>query len=457
MWTDARPTPYKRLIVWAAAALCILLPALRADADTLTYPASGDVLQNPYIGNAVWANEKNRHQQPFDLVYADLTWAEFEPEQGVYDFASFEKENQFALWRSEGKHVILRFVLDVPGNRSHRDIPDWLYDTIGGDGTAYATSYGKGFSPDYENETLIRAHAEAVAALGERYGDDPFIAFVELGSLGHWGEWHLHQKIGLMPEESIRDRYVLPYIDAFPGALIMMRRPFGIAAEYGLGLFNDAAGEPNSTETWLGWIESGGDYESVDGRSALVAMPDAWQTAPIGGELSTSIAREALLRELFAQTLSLFVSSHTSWIGPGSFSDIARNGRDQAALDLISLTIGYRLRVARCDVQLASSGETQVTLYWTNDGVAPFYFGWQPALLLTDAQGKEIMLPLDLDLIDVLPETTVSVGATIPPQAGAYTVWVGILDPATDEPGVALAMDVNQSGLWYELVRLPGQ
>jgi len=452
MWTNPKPA-VKRPLVWALLALLCLLPRIQAAADTLTYPASEDVLVNPYIGNAVWANETNDHEQPFTLVYADLTWAEFEPEQGVYDFASFEKENQFALWRAQGKHVILRFVLDMPGQKDHRDIPDWLYDLIGGDGTAYRSSYGKGFSPNYENELLIQAHAEAIAALGERYGDDPLIAYVQLGSLGHWGEWHLHQKLGLMPAEDIRNQYVLPYIDAFPNAFLMMRRPFAVAAEYGLGLFNDTAGEINSTQQWLGWIENGGDYESDGGTDALVPMPDAWQTAPIGGELSTSIGREELLRDLFSQTLSLFVSSHTSWIGPGSFADIKAGGKDQAALDLINLTIGYRLRVSQSSFEQTASGGLLVTLDWTNDGIAPFYFPWQPALLLTDAMGNRTVLPLDLSLIDILPGQTVSVSVTVTPPAYAYRLWAGILDPTTNEPGVALAMDVNQSNLWYELMR----
>ncbi|MBN1777843.1 MAG: DUF4832 domain-containing protein [Clostridiales bacterium] len=447
---------FKRPLAWALLAALLFLPCMDASAFPVSvlYPASEDVLVNPYTGNVVWANDKHEHEQPFTLVYADLTWAEFEPEQGVYDFYAFEKENRFVLWRAKGKHVILRFVMDMPGDKKHRDIPDWLYDATGGDGTEYNTSYGKGFSPNYENETLIQAHAEAIAALGERYGDDFFIAFVELGSLGHWGEWHLHHKLGLMPAEDVRNLYVLPYIDAFPNAYLLMRRPFAIAADYGFGLFNDTAGEYDSTVTWLTWIQSGGDYDSPDGRGALVPMPDAWQTAPVGGELSTSIGREALLRDYFDQTCSLFKKSHTSWIGPGSFSDIRQNGRDQAALDEILRTIGYRLRVTQSSIEQTALGGLLVTLTWINDGIAPFYFPWQPALRVTDALGNKTVLPLDLRLIDILPGESVSVSATIAPQNCAYRLWAGILNPATGEPAVALAMDVNQSGLWYELARL---
>ncbi|MBE0601212.1 MAG: DUF4832 domain-containing protein, partial [Firmicutes bacterium] len=360
------------------------------------------------------------HEQPFTLVYADLTWKAFEPKQGQYDFDSFEKKNQFARWRAEGKHLIFRFVLDVPGTGAHRDIPDWLYQATGKDGTAYSVSYGKGYSPNYANPVLIEAHAKAIAALGARYGNDPFVAYIELGSLGHWGEWHVHQKLGQMPDASVRNQYVLPYIEAFPQPFLMMRRPFRIAADYGLGLFNDTAGEPESTDQWLQWIQSGGEYDAPDGQSALAPMPIAWQTVPVGGELSTFIAHTALLRDDFARTLSLFRASHTSWIGPGSFADIKKDGRDQAALDTLLRTIGYRLRVTRCDIT-ATEGETRATLYWVNDGVAPFYFGWQPALSLVNAAGSETVVPLGLDLLDVLPGETVAVSAALPPMAAPYT------------------------------------
>lgn len=436
--------------------LALIASCFPAGAHTasVAYPASDAVIVNPYVGNAVWASDKHEPEQPFTLVYADLTWRDFEPERGRYDFASFEKKNRFDHWRAEGKRLIFRFVMDVPGERAHRDIPDWLYQAIGQDGTQYSVSYGRGYSPNYANPALIEAHAAAIAALGERYGNDPFVAYVELGSLGHWGEWHLHQKLGNMPSAGVRNQYVLPYIDAFPHAFLMMRRPFQIAADFGFGLFNDTAGEPNSTGKWLDWILNGGDYEAPDGKQALVPMPNAWQTAPVGGELSTFITHEALLRDDFQQTLRLFVQSHTSWIGPGSFSDIKLNGSDQAALDTLNRTIGYRLRVSRCDTADLGTGETRVTLYWTNDGIAPFYFDWRPALSALDANGSETILPFDLDLIGILPGETVSAAVILPVQTGACTLRVGILDPATGRPGVALAMQVEQDGLWYELIQI---
>ena len=123
------------------------------------------------------------------------------------------------------------------------DIPDWLYAQTG-DGSWYSTDYGKGYSPDYNNATFRAAHRRVLAALGEHFGTDGFVTYVELGSLGHWGEWHIKTGEGLvpMPGEAIRDEYVADYEAAFPTAKLLMRRPFNITAAHGLGVYNDMTG-----------------------------------------------------------------------------------------------------------------------------------------------------------------------------------------------------------------------
>lgn len=105
-----------------------------------------------------------------------------------------------------GKHLVLRFICDDPGDESHTDIPDWLYRETGKDGDWYDNDYGKGFAPDYSNTTMIRRHTQAVKAMGERWGSDPLISYIELGSLGHWGEWHVNYGAGIrrLPLEEVR-------------------------------------------------------------------------------------------------------------------------------------------------------------------------------------------------------------------------------------------------------------
>ncbi|MCE1255797.1 MAG: DUF4832 domain-containing protein, partial [Anaerolineae bacterium] len=102
-----------------------------------------DPVTNPLMGLSPWANI-DKNIQPHSLVYADLTWRDFEPEEGKFNFERFESENKLAYWRSKGVRVVFRFVMDHPSEKEHMDIPDWLYEAINHDGDFYQNDYGQG-------------------------------------------------------------------------------------------------------------------------------------------------------------------------------------------------------------------------------------------------------------------------------------------------------------------------
>jgi hypothetical protein len=313
--------------------------------QTIDFVPTDDPITNPLMGWAPWATLK-QSQQPFTLVYVDLTWRDLEPQPGVFDFDSFETKNQFPRWRAEGKRVVFRFVCDQPGETAHTDIPDWLYTAINGSGDVYNNDYGKGFSPDYSNPTFIQEHQKVINALSARYGNDDFFAYIELGSLGHWGEWHTNYESGVrrMPPENIRDQYVMQYKEAFPNKYLLMRRPFSIAERLNLGLYNDVTGNLEGTNEWLDWIQNGGEYDQTNEAHALVPMPDGWQLAPIGGEQPPTLSDEDAYITNLDQTIWLLKKSHTTFIGPGGPDDKS-GGVIQKGIDRVIATIGYRLYV----------------------------------------------------------------------------------------------------------------
>lgn len=218
---------------------------------TRTYAADDSAFPNAQIGYAPMIDTAEAGDAT--LRYLELTWREAEPEEGVYAWEAISEKYGFASLREQGIHLVLRFVCDVPGQETHLDIPDWLYAQTK-DGSWYDTDYGKGYSPNYANVVFRAAHHRVLYALAEFLGTDGFISYVELGSLGHWGEWHIKSEDGLvpMPDETIRDEYAADYLAAFPTAKLLMRRPFRFAEEQNLGLYNDMTGEEKDTDEWLG-------------------------------------------------------------------------------------------------------------------------------------------------------------------------------------------------------------
>ncbi|WP_257903762.1 hypothetical protein [Streptococcus macedonicus] len=251
------------LTILALVLLFCVVYVVKAGSMKENFTYSNKAISNPLMGYAPAATEITVADD-VTLLYVDITWRELESQEGTYNWDDIETENQFDRWRNEGKRLVLRFVLDYPSDKKHKDIPDWFYNRLSDPGDWYDSDYGKGFSPNYSSEALMTAYEKAIQAMGERWGDD-FISFIELGGLGHWGEWHVDTTAGIrqLPDKSIRERYVTPWLSAFPNANLLMRRPFTVASENGLGLYNDMAGDQEATQEWLDWIASGGVYSQT--------------------------------------------------------------------------------------------------------------------------------------------------------------------------------------------------
>lgn len=413
-----------------------------SEKDIKEYEQTEEVFGNPLMGYApcAWYDEV---REDVSLLYMDITWAELEPEEGQYDWESIEKENQISRWRKEGKHLVLRFVCDIPGTEKHMDIPEWLYEKMDHAGSWYDTSLGKGFAPDYNNEQMIQYHAKAVEALGEHLGQDGLISYIELGSLGHWGEWHVNYSAGIqrLPDESVRDQYVSPWVNAFPDAMLLMRRPFSHASKYGTGLYNDMTGDPDETEAWLREIANGGDLSQTDEKNALTPMTDFWKTAPVGGEFTSSLSMEELLDTNLSRTASLIRESHTTFLGP----NIADKNYSQGYETVLG-NMGYRLWISRAVISRNLTG-TKLQLTWENAGAAPFYKDWPVWIYITDENGQVIeKKQIEMELSSVLPETSVTTETgldtwKLADLAGkGYSVSIGIEDPMTGQDCLHMAM-----------------
>jgi len=437
--------------------LCVLIYSYH-NKQTLEYNLISGPILNPLMGFAPWATVKES-KQPHTLVYADLTWRDFEPLEGFYDFESFEKKQQLERWRTEGKRVVFRFIADKPGDNVHMDIPDWLYKKINGSGDHYDNKYGKGFSPDYSNLLFISYHEKAVKALGDRYAQDDLFAYIELGSLGHWGEWHLKFDSGIrqMPPEDIRDLYVMHYVGSFPNTHLLMRRPFSIAEQLNLGLYNDMTADFDATKKWLDWIENGGECSQTHEMNALSPMPNGWLKAPIGGEQAGSMSFEEIYDTYLDQTIQLLEDSHATFIGPGSPYKLESGGPLQDGIDQVLATIGYRLYIKQVQIPLwVHFGKNiKIRLNFGNNGVAPMYYNWPCVIYLCDENGNVLInYQLEMDLRKVIPGELYNFIFVMPVdklENGKYSIGIALIDPMTGQPAVKFAMENTRQDLIQEL------
>lgn len=416
------------------------------------YKESQAAFGNPLMGYApsAWYNEVS---EDISLLYMDITWAELEPEEGVYNWASIDEENQISRWRKEGKHLVFRFVCDIPGEEAHMDIPEWLYEKSGKAGKWYDGEYGKGFAPDYNNPTIISCHEQAVKALGEHFGQDGLISYVELGSLGHWGEWHVNYSEGIqrIPREAVRDKYILPWTEAFPDARILMRRPFASAEKYGFGLYNDMTGQPEATQSWFDWINNGGEYDQTGEKNVIVPMKDFWKTAPSGGEFTSSLSMEEMLDTNLSGTVEMIREAHTTFLGPKIPDENYVDGYKEVLKNM-----GYRLWISMAELKNTAKG-SRLKLTWENSGVAPMYKEWPVYVYIEDESGKLVEKSrISIKISSLLPgEKATTLTALETERLNSllekgYRLSVGIEDPMTELPCVSFAMEaLYQEGKNY--------
>ena len=430
------------------AVFAAIIPGWRLQkARIYEYSATDEMFVNPLMGYAPQADNEERYPES-SLVYIDITWRELEPEEGVYDWEKIEEENNLNNWREMGKHAVLRFVCDIPGEESHMDIPGWLYESTGEDGVWYDISYGKGYAPNYNNSVFISRHADAIAALGDYFSRDGFVRYVELGSLGHWGEWHVKSGSGLpqMPYSDIRARYVEPYQTAFPTARLLLRRPFAESPEGG-GVYNDMTGEPESTNEWLSWISDGGAYNQTGEEQGLKAMPEIWNTAPVGGEFTSSIGMDVMLISHLRETENLLKASHMTFIGP-KIPPLDDNGEMVYEGKQLLRYLGYRYRVSKLKI-FQGWKNTQLSLTWVNDGSAPIYWPWTPCLYLERSDGGFERIELDIDLTKLTSGKEMVAELSVPTQAfekNYKQILVGIENPDSGMPAVYLPMSAKRYG-----------
>lgn len=395
---------------------------------------------NPLIGFAVSADYRNAVGDNA-LVYIDILWKDIESQKGQYDFTGIYEENYIEEYKALGKKAVLRFICDKPSADPHMDIPEWLYEETA-DGTFYDTSYGKGYSPDYENEVFLQAHERVIRAIAEEFTQDNFLAYIQLGSLGHWGEWHIKGDEGIvpMPSEETAMEYVSHYVEAFPDTRLMMRRPFQGVEEYGLGVFNDMTGDPEDTRTWLSWLNEGGEYTAPRIPYTLYVIENFWIQGAVGGEFTSGLSWEDMLEQNLQRTKSLIAQSHMSFIGPKVPHRLEALDYQEAA-DEIREMLGYKLGISQAVIKhdrLFASWDISMT--WNNKGIAPMYYNWPVYLYFYDNEGRMVQKNrVDMDITSIAPDSTLNVRAKVKiSDVKISKITIGIEDPMIEKPVVRL-------------------
>ena len=195
----------KTFALMMAAACCA------AQAVTVKPENTDEILVNPDMGlvmfhysNRQWAyGQLQERGDTLDwfpgvsTIYFRLPWCLLEPQEGQYRWDLFD--SYAAPWIAAGKQIAFR--VTCCESRYTYATPEWVKDA-GAKGWFFKMKmmkiYGKDppgaetdiWEPDYGDPVFLKKLENFLKAMARRYNGKPYVAFMDIGTIGMWGEGH---------------------------------------------------------------------------------------------------------------------------------------------------------------------------------------------------------------------------------------------------------------------------
>ena len=391
-------------------------------------------------GNTYNENLTNRRHTLCGVIQQRFFWDALEPEEGKIKFALIDSAIARAV--RNGQQLNFRVMCqDVD-----MTIPAW------------ALKAGIK-SPFYDNPVFIEKQINLIRALARRYDGHPDVCFVDIGSIGQWGEWHTDpdapdpKKI-IFPTDANARIIIDTYINSFKktplAALIAFKQRygFGYAVSKGTGWRADCWGDMDS----LGWNHMKGVYpQALKAANAY----ESWKNGPVA--LETCWAMEDWYKRGWNidYILGKALEWHATEVNNGSQ---AIPEAWYPKVKAFEKKLGYRfvLEEIKYSASVDKGAKVACEMTWQNRGVAPIYNPYVLAVQLVSKKdsSKKYAMRTDADIKKWLPgrsdyRTSLPLpGAVVP---GDYELQVGLLAPSTGKPTIQLAINGRTGEGWYKV------
>ena len=125
------------------------------------------------------------------VIYLRIPWAYLEPEEGKFNWSYVDTPAQ--RWIDKGLRIAFRFTVSETGIKYAT--PEWVREA-GAKGYFFTRGRiiedGRNWEPDFGDPVFLEKLGNFLQAAAERYDGNPDVDFIEVGSLGVWGEGHTY-------------------------------------------------------------------------------------------------------------------------------------------------------------------------------------------------------------------------------------------------------------------------
>jgi len=374
--------------------------------ETFVPQLSDDVLFNPRMGLYLFyppqdARPEEWFMQIADIVYFRPDWAELNPEEGVYRFDEWYGPIHDLWVKKHGKRVAFRIMSQSMHSKGRYVTPKWVFDK-GVPGVAHINLYGEEqIDPVFWDERYLDVHCEFIRRLGEYFDGRPELEFVDIGSIGEWGEMHLARWTPEQLEETgySESRYVAAYrrvIDAFAAAFPRTQVFLNVGGPERLTIM-DYAAQRGIHFRQDGLTPSGASYDVGE----WLYKPYSRRGVVCNFEFHSGLEEMRQKGWDLRATIEKGLSAPISYLNTnlGYYRTLPEEARELLAQ--AARRIGYRFVLGRLDylprfrLDGTRPGRVLLTSVWRNDGVAPCYDSLAVEWSLLDAQGKTVATQLD--------------------------------------------------------------
>lgn len=389
-----------------------------------------------------------------NIVSFRIGWARIEKQDGIFDWSYTDSISKY--WIEQGKQVGFCWILLTSGTT--QSAPLWLKD-LGAKGWTDPNSPGA-WLPLWDDPIMLNRLERFIAEAAKRYNGKPEVAFVEVGSLGIWGEGHTLQ---------IKDYPIKYPIVTDSAALLhlnLWRKYFNktqlfINDDLIIDPFhkdNDGPMKAYERPVLIKWMLDNNvglsDWSILVSNWSLywstqLYMERVWRNQPTliehehyGSSMSKNVWGEG---KLLLEAVEKYHASHVRihwW--PDEF--LNGNGKNlpgnKELINAINLRLGYRFQVTSFGypAKIKKGKIIAANIKIRNAGVAPCYKGGYIAVSLLDKSGKVICSMVDqtTNVKDLMPaesadkaqEQAISISLNPPKNTapGSYQIAISIGD-----------------------------
>jgi hypothetical protein len=402
-------------------------------------PRAADItLLNPGRGFTTTGNTFNETMgnrlHPLSGIHqARWYWDMLEPEEGKINFAMID--SLLDKVARNGEQLNFR----VMCQNFDMIIPSWAIK--------------QGIKPPYyDNPVFLEKQGNLIKALAERYDGHPDLAFVDIGTVGQWGEWHSEEntKVKMPSDENVK-KIIDIYLRNFTKTPLAMLIGGGVGLQYavenGTGWRADCWGDMGEK-----WNHMGVRYPRAFETSNI---GEGWKRGPIALETCWTIDKWFEEGWDIDYILSKALEWHTTSVNNGSYA-VPKEWWPK--IQEFEKKLGYRfaLREFTYPSSVKNGELMKYTMKWENCGVAPIYKQYPLAfnLCAVSDSTKSWIIVANEDIKHWMPgitdiNTELKMPDNIP--SGKYEISVGLISPVTNKPVISLAIEGKGSEGWYKM------